>query len=327
MTASAGWSGRYYQSSVAMPDGSIVLMGGRDRSGGLKNDVWRSTDNGATWTVVTASAGWTVREAHSSVAMPDGSIVLMGGYWPKNDVWRSTDNGATWTQVNASAGWSERSDFSSVVMPDGSIVLMGSWENGGNKNDVWRFMPAGSPAQNPSHTYTTPGIYPVALQAYNTGGYNSTRKTGYITVTRAPAPILTPEPYDSGGENRAGIYESPSQKGAQETQPGTTSAPPVPSTTPNTANPPSVKLPVSAGTTDIGMVAWLLGIIQHNPVVVVIVIGGVGAVVYFGVWKRRIKFWERLFQLFSEFLHSVLMQDFYVFFNVVDEMDEKMLYK
>jgi PKD repeat protein len=52
-------------------------------------------------------------------------------------------------------------------------------------NDVWRFMPAGSSAQNPSHTYTTSGIYKVALQVYNINGYNSTRKAGYITVNPA----------------------------------------------------------------------------------------------------------------------------------------------
>ena len=77
----------------------------------------------------------------------------------KNDVWRSTDNGATWTQVNASAGWTARVAHSSVVMPDGSIVLMGGYDGSSNKNDVWRFMPAGSSAQNPSHTYTMPGTY------------------------------------------------------------------------------------------------------------------------------------------------------------------------
>lgn len=70
-------------------------------------------------------------------------------------------------------------------MPDGSIVLMGGLD-GIFKNDVWRLMPAGSLAQNPSHTYTAPGIYQVAMQAYNTNGYNSTRKTGYITVNAPP---------------------------------------------------------------------------------------------------------------------------------------------
>ena len=205
VNASAGWSAREAHTSVAMPDGSIVLMGGGD-SGGYKNDVWRSTDNGATWIRVNVSAGWSARASHTSVAMPDGSIVLMGG-WDgayKNDVWRSTDNGATWTQVNASAGWTARRYHTGVVMPDGSIVLMGGEDSGGHKNDVWRFMSAGSLAQNPSHIYTIPGIYPVALQAYNTGGYNSTRKTGYITVT------LSDFGSDSGSGNAGGDDGSPS---------------------------------------------------------------------------------------------------------------------
>ncbi|PKL58742.1 MAG: hypothetical protein CVV34_01110, partial [Methanomicrobiales archaeon HGW-Methanomicrobiales-5] len=133
MTATAGWSGRDGHTSVTMPDGSIVLMGGL--GGGLKNDVWRSTDNGVTWTPVTASAGWSARYLHTSVVMPDGSIVLMGGNdgGLKNDVWRSTDNGATWTLVTASADWSARKSHTSVAMPDGSIVLMGG-RDGGLKN-------------------------------------------------------------------------------------------------------------------------------------------------------------------------------------------------
>ena len=190
-TAGAGWTGRVRHSSVALPDGSIVLTGGDVSRDIFINDTWRSTDNGATWTRMNASAGWTARSQHSSVVMPDGSIVLMGGYigaGNKNDVWRSTDNGAMWTKVNASAAWTARRYHSSVAMLDGSIVLMGGY-GGSNKNDVWRFMPAGSSAQNPSHTYTTPGIYPVALQAYNTGGYNSTRKTGYITVMVLSTPV------------------------------------------------------------------------------------------------------------------------------------------
>ena len=184
VNASAGWTARYRHTSVVMPDGSIVLMGGKNISG-PKNDVWRSTDKGATWTQMTSSAGWTARYGHTSVAMPDGSIVLMGGISTgnKNDVWRSTDNGATWTQMTADAVWSARYFHNSVAMPDGSIVLMGGYDGSKYKNDVWRLMPAGSSAKNPSHTYTTPGIYTVALQVYNTKGYNSIRKIGYITVT------------------------------------------------------------------------------------------------------------------------------------------------
>ena len=42
--------------------------------------MWRSTDQGVTWTQMTASAEWSGRNAHTSVVLPDGSIVLMGGY-------------------------------------------------------------------------------------------------------------------------------------------------------------------------------------------------------------------------------------------------------
>jgi photosystem II stability/assembly factor-like uncharacterized protein len=193
MTANAGWSGRYRHSSVAMPDGRIVLMGGTDANGDLQNDVWSSMDNGATWTLTTASAGWSARDLPNPVVMPDGSIVVVGG-WDSvsaryNDVWRSMDLGATWTEL-PNAGWSARAWDTIVAMPDGSIVMMGGQDGADSsdfKNDVWRFQPAGSLIQNPSHTYTMPGTYNVALQAYNAVGYDSTLKTGYITVTESSA--------------------------------------------------------------------------------------------------------------------------------------------
>ncbi|MCK9593647.1 MAG: PKD domain-containing protein [Methanoregula sp.] len=190
MNASAKWAGRWGHSSVVMPDGSIVLTGGCTGSN-YQNDTWRSTDSGAVWTRLNASSGWMARGGHSSVVMPDGSIVLIGGAdgGYNNDVWRSVDNGSTWTLVNKSAGWTGRLFHSCVVMPDSQVVLTGGITGSGNWNDVWHFMPAGSTDQNPTHTYTKPGIYSVALQAYNDGGYNSTRKTSYLYVTRPPDPV------------------------------------------------------------------------------------------------------------------------------------------
>jgi hypothetical protein len=146
--------------------------------------------------------------------MPDGSIVLMGGtildgdggVIPFNDVWRSTDLGTTWTQVNASAGWSPRTGHSSVAIRDGSIVFMGGFNGPSEFNDVWRFNPVTSSVQDPSHTYTLPGMYKVALQVYNADGYNSTRKTGYITVTSGviSLPGFTNPPTDPDSD---GLYE------------------------------------------------------------------------------------------------------------------------
>jgi N-acetylneuraminic acid mutarotase len=144
MTAAAEWGARGDHSSVALPDGGIVLMGGvRDDISRL-SDVWRSTDQGATWTQMNdAALDWTKRFGHTSVALPDGSIVLMGGHFGENDVWRSTDQGATWTQMTPAAEWAARGGHTSVALPDGSIVLMGgenkrTYPNYVKFNDVWR---------------------------------------------------------------------------------------------------------------------------------------------------------------------------------------------
>jgi PKD repeat protein len=140
VTASAEWQDRYGHTMVAMPDGSVVLMGGKDGTTSLR-DVWRSINNGTTWEPVTTTADWPKRVKHTSVVMPDGGIVLMGGRNGNtymNDVWQSINNGSTWSQVNAAAGWTGRYGHTSVAMPDGSIILMGGNNGNGVLNDVWR---------------------------------------------------------------------------------------------------------------------------------------------------------------------------------------------
>lgn len=54
----------------------------------------------------------------------------------------------------------------------------------------WSFpggTPATSTAQNPTVTYSTPGVYNVTLTATNSNGSNSQTKTDYITVNAVPA--------------------------------------------------------------------------------------------------------------------------------------------
>ncbi|MDV4342537.1 PKD domain-containing protein [Methanoculleus sp. YWC-01] len=137
VNTSPGWLARYAHTSVAMPDGSIVLMSGTTGSG-LK-DVWKSPSSGRTWermTDISDSAEWP-GEGPTSVVLPDGSIVIMGGAGSSGRVWKSTDGGAIWTELsNPGEGYS-RYSHTSVAMPDGSIVIMGGWYLG-LKNDVWR---------------------------------------------------------------------------------------------------------------------------------------------------------------------------------------------
>lgn len=139
VTASPGYAARYYHTMNVLPDGSIVIIGGYGDAEGCMNDVWRSVDAGHTWTLVTGAAPWTKRSGHTSVALPDGSLVLMGGHTTTymNDVWRSEDTGASWTLVNASPGWDARRIFASVAMPDGTIVLTGGYDDAGRRSDVW----------------------------------------------------------------------------------------------------------------------------------------------------------------------------------------------
>ncbi len=209
VNASSGWTRRYHHTSVVLPDESIVLMGGYDSIIGRRNDTWRSVNGGATWTLMNASSGWTARYEHTSVAMPDGSILLMGGSATdglKNDMWRSKDCGRTWSRVDESAAWKARGWQTTVALPDGSIVLIGGGYEGVNyNNDVWRLVPTGSSLQHPSHTYTVPGTYPVTLQVYNTVGSNTTVKDRYIVVYPEDNRIVQTDAGYISGINQSGL--------------------------------------------------------------------------------------------------------------------------
>ena len=39
--------------------------------------------------------------------------------------------------------------------------------------------------------------------------------------------------------------------------------------------------------TDIGMFAWLLGIVEQNPILIVFIIAAIGGIAYLGWYKRR----------------------------------------
>ncbi len=193
VNSNANWSARSEHTSVALPDDSIVLMGGIDSNNNFLNDTWRSEDKGITWTELNSSSGWSGRFYHSSVALPDSSIVLMGGkdsngYF--NDTWHSNDKGATWTEINSTGDWIGRRYLNTIALNDGSIMFMGGDDGGSNYfNDVWKLTTASSTEQNPTHAYDGIGTYQVTLQAYNSKGYNSIIQN--IEVAKTPVANFT----------------------------------------------------------------------------------------------------------------------------------------
>lgn len=150
INSSPGWSPRRNFATALLPDGNIVIMGGMINSSDQdSNETWKSTDRGLTWTLINTSSGWLPRRALSDAVLPDGSIFLMGGRYTLkniylNDTWKSTDEGATWSLVNVSSGWNERYSQHSMAMPDGSIILLGGMNDDTNyRNDTWRLQPMG----------------------------------------------------------------------------------------------------------------------------------------------------------------------------------------
>ena len=138
------WDERYDHTSVVDNDGNIYVIGGQDGSyfNDYKNDVWRSSDQGVTWTQVAYyEHKFSERSGHASVVDNDGNIYVIGGkrynsY--KNDVWRSSGQGVGWWQAATGNRFSERSGHASVVDNDGNLYVIGGYDGSLSKNDVWR---------------------------------------------------------------------------------------------------------------------------------------------------------------------------------------------
>lgn len=91
------------------------------------------------WIRIDSGTMWSARSGHSSVILPDDTIVVMGGFNGSylNDVWKSADGGITWTQMTADAEWDPRYFHSSVATASGDIILAGGSNAGSYLNDVW----------------------------------------------------------------------------------------------------------------------------------------------------------------------------------------------
>ncbi len=210
--ASTNLGGRYGAGMVSNGN-TLTIMGGTIGGALTKNDVWNSTNNGASWTQVNSSAGWTGRSFFGSVIMPNGDIVIMGGLLyneynsaPSNDVWISYDNGNTWVQKTAHAAWAGRMGEGVITIGNTIYVVggIGGLTGYGSSftylNDVWESPDEGATWVQVSPASNFGGRGLMGIVNYNgniivAGGYNGNAlddvwesSNNGVTFTQLPTP-------------------------------------------------------------------------------------------------------------------------------------------
>ena len=91
------------------------------------NDIWASSDEGVTWTVVCTAAPFEARDAAAAEITEEGLIVMGGGQvggYTMNDVWVSPDGGFTWSVCSSEAYWPDRREMSTAMDKDDNFYVL-----------------------------------------------------------------------------------------------------------------------------------------------------------------------------------------------------------
>ena len=142
----------FYHSSVVVGS-DIYVIGGAPAAGGYSNEVWKSTDGGATWGKVnTGTTGtntlFSARAGHSSVVV-GSNIYVIGGLTTtdrSDEVWESRDGGQTWKQVATGTRFPARNNHSAVAINSGpyaGIYVIGEFTAAGRSDEVWQSIDGG----------------------------------------------------------------------------------------------------------------------------------------------------------------------------------------
>lgn len=178
--------------AMVLHGGNLYVIGGvGDAAGpadpvteattGYLSDVWRSTDEGVTWTQLTSAAAFPARFGHCAISLA-GMLYVIGGYdgTAALPVYESADDGRTWarvatlpdpfTQLNLVNSACAVHD-ARIVVTGGAAALDGRVQRGGAERSIyyssngstWTFeaprVPPGSPffSARQSHGLTVLG--------------------------------------------------------------------------------------------------------------------------------------------------------------------------
>jgi len=127
--------------SAVIYNGEMYVFGGKDVTG-YKNDIWRYSISGDSWTQLTPTGGPpVVRSGHSSIIY-NGKMYVFGGVnalGRLNDVWEYDIVGNSWTQLTPTGGPPDARASHSAVIYSGKMYVFGGLSATTRFNDVWEF--------------------------------------------------------------------------------------------------------------------------------------------------------------------------------------------
>lgn len=127
----------YRGGAAATVHNNAMWICGGDNGAKMTNEVRTSAD-GVTWSVVTASAGWSPRRDHCMVSY-GGKLYVMAGQGdgsPQNDVWSSPD-GATWTRLTAGAFGPVGRVMATAAVFAGRMWVFGGYDSSQSFQETW----------------------------------------------------------------------------------------------------------------------------------------------------------------------------------------------
>jgi len=126
--------GRYAHTATLLPDGTVLLAGGRASSGGPLAVEWAAvTYDPAAGTVTATGPMQQRRSHHTATLMQDGRVLVTGGRGIAGQAALSGAeiyDPATRTWAAALAMPSQKSRHTATLLPNGRVLVVGGYDNG-----------------------------------------------------------------------------------------------------------------------------------------------------------------------------------------------------